>query len=111
MIPGINPKQMERVMKQMGIQSEEIDAEEVIIKTSEKTIKIINPQVTKIRMQGQDSFQITGEVTEEKAKPYSEEDIKFIMEKTKVSEGKAIEALELADGDVAKAIMDLSKEE
>jgi len=32
MIPGINPKKMQQMMKQMGIQQKEINAKQVIIK-------------------------------------------------------------------------------
>ncbi len=64
MIPGINPKQLKQAMKQLGMKQEEIDAKEVIIKTSEKQLVIKNPSVVRINMMGQDSFQITGEVNE-----------------------------------------------
>ena len=36
MIPGINPKQMQKAMKQLGMKQEEIQATEVIIKSPEK---------------------------------------------------------------------------
>ncbi|MCK4335848.1 MAG: nascent polypeptide-associated complex protein, partial [Candidatus Aenigmarchaeota archaeon] len=60
----INPKQMERMMKQMGMQMSQIDAEEVIIKTPDKEIVISNPQVSKVKAMGQETFQITGEISE-----------------------------------------------
>ncbi|MCA9485723.1 MAG: nascent polypeptide-associated complex protein [Nanoarchaeota archaeon] len=87
---------------------EEIPAEEVIIKTSEKTITISNPNVQKITMQGQESFQITGDVSESEAEKFSEEDIKLIIEKTSCSEEEARTALE-ETGDIAEAIMKLSE--
>ena len=43
----INPKQLEKMAKRMGIQSTQIDAEEVIIKTPNKDIVIRNPQVAR----------------------------------------------------------------
>ena len=52
----INPKMLEKAMKQMGIKSEEILAEEVIIKTGDKELVILNPQVTRINMGGQESL-------------------------------------------------------
>ena len=58
MFPGINQKQIEKVMKQMGVKQETIDADEVIIKTPEKNIVVKNPNVVKVNMQGNESFQI-----------------------------------------------------
>jgi len=109
MLPGLNPKKMQAVMKQMGIAQEDIDASRVIIeKTDDSRIIIKNPSVTKIKMQGQETFQVAGEILEETAKvSISEEDIKTIMEKTGKSEGEARTALEKT-GDLANAIMKLS---
>ena len=111
MFPNIDPKKMQAVMKQMGIKQEEIDASRVIIeKENNSRIIIDNPSVTKIKMQGQESFQIAGDVFEEegKAEKFSEEDIKTVMTKTGCSEKKAKEALEKTNGDLAEAIMELS---
>ncbi|VVB82157.1 Nascent polypeptide-associated complex protein [uncultured archaeon] len=106
MIPGINPKQMQAVMKQMGMSQTEIDALRVIIEKSDgNKIVINNPSVVKIKMQGQESFQISGDVAEEVG--FSEEDIKVIMEKTDCSEKEAKKALE-ETGDLAEAILRLS---
>lgn len=97
-------------MKQMGMSQDEISAEKVIIEKSDgSNIIIDNPSVTKINMQGQQSFQIAGQVREETAAPsISEEDIKSVAEKTGKSESEAKEALEKT-GDLAEAILDLSQ--
>ena len=96
-------------MKQMGISQEEIDASRVIIEKQDNTKIIINsPSVTKINMQGQETFQIAGEITEESADKFSQEDIETIMEKTGCTEMQAIEALE-ETGDLAGAILKLSE--
>jgi len=108
MFPGLNPKKMQAVMKQMGISQEEINASRVIIEKPDGKIIIENPSVTKIRMQGQETFQIVGEIHEESEPTISEEDIKTIMEKTGVSEKKARETLEKTD-DLAGAILELSE--
>ena len=106
MIPGINPKQMQAVMKQMGMSQTDIDALRVIIEKSDgNKIVINNPSVTKIKMQGQETFQISGDVSEESG--FSEDDIKVIIEKTKCSEKEAKKALE-ETGDLAEAILKLS---
>jgi len=109
MFPGLNPKKMQAVMKQMGISQDEIDANRVIIETNEKNIIINNPSVVKINMQGQDSFQISGEISEEEAEQdNTEQDIQTIIEKTGCNEEQAKQALEKANGDLAEAILSLS---
>ncbi len=121
---GLNPKKMQAMMKQLGIGQEEIDAERVVIECSDCKIIIEEPSVTKINMQGQESFQITGGVreveknekeeesdgndkTEETDEKKTEEDIKTIIEKTGVSEGEARKTLENANGDLTEAIISL----
>jgi nascent polypeptide-associated complex subunit alpha len=108
MFGGMDKRQMEKMMKQMGIASEEVDAQEVIIKTGGKELVIANPQVTKIKMGGQETFQIAGKVTERTADAFSEDDINMVMEQTGVSEARAKEALK-SEGDLAKAILKLKK--
>ena len=108
---NLNPKKMQAMMKQMGIKQEEIPAERVIIEKSDGKIIIENPSVTKINMQGQESFQISGEVREESGEEETEnteKDIKTIMEKTSCSKEQAEKALKDADGDLAEAILSLS---
>ena len=96
-------------MKQMGISQEEIGASKVIIeKTDNSKIIIKNPSVTKVKMQGQETFQITGEIHEEsEALLVSEDDIKTVMEKTNCTEEQAKQALEKT-GDLVEAILELS---
>lgn len=103
---NLDPKKMQQVMKQMGMSQEEIPASRVIIeKTDDTKLVIENPSVVKIKMQGQESFQITGEVKEESS--ISEDDIKTIIEKTGCTEKQAKKALEKT-GDLAEAILELS---
>ena len=106
---NIDPKKMQAVMKQVGIAQENIPAAKVIIE-KEKGGKIVieNPSVTKIKMQEQESFQITGNISEESQKEeFSENDIKTVIEKTGCTEKQAKQALEKT-GDLAEAIMLLS---
>jgi nascent polypeptide-associated complex subunit alpha len=103
----INPKQLEKMAKKMGIQSTEIDAEEVIIRTKKKEIIITNPQVSKVNMMGQDTFQISGDV-EERDSEFSEEDLRLIIEQTGATPQEAAEALG-ETGDIAQAIVKLKK--
>ena len=107
---NLDPKKMNAMMKQMGINQEEISAERVIIeKTDSSKIIIENPSVVKVKMQGQESFQISGDVSEqEEDEDTSEEDIKTIMEKTGKSRKEAEQALKKT-GDLADAILELSE--
>ncbi len=100
---------MQAVMKQMGIAQDEIPASRVIIEKDDGgKIIISEPSVTKIRMQGQETFQIAGNISEETGEPaISEEDIKTIVEKTNVSEDEARQSLEKT-GDLAESILELS---
>tara|TARA_Y100000031_G_C8201259_1_gene376299 strand:+ start:364 stop:702 length:339 start_codon:yes stop_codon:yes gene_type:complete len=110
MFPGMNPKMMRQAMKKMGMKQEEISANEVIIKQDDKELVIQNPQVTKVNVMGQETYQITGDI-QERAKEVefsiSEDDIKTVMEQASVDEAKAKEALEASKGDLAEAILSL----
>jgi len=106
----MNAKQMKKMMKQMGIEMEEIDAKEVIIKTSSEEIVFKNPSVTKISAKGIETFQIMGSYEVIKLAPQiGEEDVKLVMEQAKVDEETARKALIEANGDIAEAIMKLQK--
>ena len=106
----MNPRKMQQMMKQLGIQQQDIQAEEVIIRGADKNIIIRNPSVQKVNMMGQINFQISGEVHEEAritAPTISEEDILTVMEQASVDRTKAKKALENTNGDLAEAIMNL----
>lgn len=106
---NLNKKQMEMAMKKMGMKTEEIDAEKVIIEAKDRQIVIIDPQVTKIVMGGQETFQVAGQITEEKKEKVTKDDIIFVSEQAKVSEDAAREMLEQTDGNIAEAVMKLKK--
>lgn len=109
MFGGVNPRQMQGMMRKMGISQEDIKAEKVIIEKKDgEKIVITNPSITRIKMQGQISYQIGGEENiETSTVETSEDDIKTIMEKTGCSEEIAKKTLE-ETGDLADAIMELS---
>ena len=104
----INPKQLERAMKQMGMQMSNIEAEEVVIKATDKEIVISNPQVSKVNMMGQETFQITGDVSERPREEVSEEDVDMVADQAGVSREEAKSVLE-ETSDIAEAIMKLKK--
>jgi len=104
----MDPRKMAQLMKQMGIQSKEINARRVVIETDDGNYVISSPQVTEINMQGQVSFQIAGAVKLENA--VSKEDIEMVMKETGCSWEEADGALAQSDGDIAQAIIALKPE-
>ena len=109
MLPGMDPKQMAKMMKQMGIKSEEIDATKVIIELKEGgRLVVFEPEVVQIEMQGNKSYQISGKVHEEQ--DAGEDDIKMVMETAGVSREEAMNALRETGGDIAEAIIHLKGE-
>ncbi len=109
MMPGMSPGKMNALMKQMGIKQEQIDASRVVIEKNDgENIIIDNPQVLKVKMQGNESFQISGDVSvETKEEGFSEEDIKMVMEKTGKGKEEVEQSLEKTQ-DIAETIMELS---
>jgi alpha-NAC-related protein len=103
----MDPKKMQAAMKQMGISQEDISATKVIIEKDDGKIIIENPSIVKMKVQGQESFQISGNVKEE-SEEISEQDIKTVMEKTGTNEEEAKKTLEKT-GDLAEAILELSE--
>ncbi len=117
MFPKMNPKQMAQMMKQLGISTEEILAEKVVIhKKDGSAIEITNPSVTAMDMQGQRNFQISGDVAESSAEEKTpereksaedsfEDDVRLVMEQAKVSRDDAVSALKKSSGNIAEAIV------
>ena len=110
----MNPRKMAQMMKRMGVQQVEIPATEVIIRTPDKELVVIDPQVSKVNMMGQETLQIVGEIHEREISvepEISAEDIKTVMDQASVSEDAAKEAIIENDGDLAAAIMSLQNDE
>lgn len=105
---GMDPKKMQAMMKQLGMNQQEIEASKVIIERSDgNKIVITNPSVAQISFQGKESFQIAGDISEEAG--FSEEDIKSVMEKTGANKETAKKVLEKNNGDLAETILELSQ--
>jgi nascent polypeptide-associated complex subunit alpha len=125
---GMNPQKMQQMMKQMGIDVDEIDAREVVIKREGDTDLVFsNPDVTKMDARGQETYQIIGEpseresaageieadeATEETTETGAEEgipqgDVDIVVQRTGASESEARDALEATGGDLAAAIDEL----
>ena len=109
MFPGMNPREMQKAMKRLGIKQEELDAELVIIKTADKDLVIKNPQVSKVNMMGHETFQIVGEVTEvnKEETEIDEDDIATVVEQTNCTKEDALDALKESNGNLAEAILKL----
>ncbi|MFB6234302.1 MAG: nascent polypeptide-associated complex protein [Halopenitus sp.] len=122
---GMNPRKMKQMMKQMGIDVTEIDANEVVVKTDDEDLVFDAPQVTRMDAQGEMTYQIVGEpesveagaggaadavestegaeeAEEETGIP--EDDINIVAQRAGVPASDAREALEAEDGDLAAAI-------
>ena len=112
MMPNIDPRTLKNMMAKMGMQSEDIDAQKVTIECMDRNIVITSPKITKIVMQGAESFQISGEVSESPKDSnvgITEEDIKFVEEKTGIHDTEKIKkAINEANGNIADAIIALS---
>ncbi len=108
---GLNPRQMKQMMKRMGIRTEDIDADIVIIHGSEREIVIENPEVMKMVMGGQQIFNITGgkirEEEREAAVKIEEDDVELVAQQAEVGKEEARAALKESKGDIAEAIMKL----
>jgi len=123
----MNPRKMKQMMKQMGIDVDEIDAERVVIETSDGDLVFDDAQVTKMDAQGQETYQIVGSPSEvesgsaagaveaadtagepdEADAGIPDEDVALVAERAGVPQSTAREALEDNDGDLAAAIAEL----
>lgn len=115
---GIDPRQMKKAMKSMGITNEMIpDVTEVIIRTRDKEIVITGATVSVISMKGQKSYQIDGTSTERPlgsdpgtGPAFPQEDIDLVMSQTNCDVTKAVEALKATGGLPAEAILKIMTE-
>ncbi len=123
MIPGgpRNPRQMEAMMRRLGMTSEEVPAvEEVVVRTRTEEIVFRAPSVTVLTVQGVRTYQVVGQP---QARPRSaapatagtpaaaapsgppEEDVQLVMDQAHVSREEAVAALASANGAPAEAIL------
>jgi nascent polypeptide-associated complex subunit alpha len=118
---GLDPRKMEQMMKQMGIDVQEIDATEVVIRTPEEELVFTDADVTRMDAQGQATYQIVGEPESREADAGDDEaqiedadipadDVEIVAMRTGASEEDARSALEAVDGDLAAAVERLESE-
>ena len=116
MIPGMNPKQMkqmERQMKRMGMDMKDLPGvKEVIIRFEDKELIISDADVNLMNVMGQKTYQVTGNAVEVEIETeliISDEDIEMVANQANVSKNKAEEALIATNGDLAEAILKLNQ--
>lgn len=122
---GLNPRKMEKLMEQMGVDMEDIDAEEVVIRTSDEELVFDAPEVMRMDARGQETYQIVGspdvrevgagveaaseeddadETEDAGADEIPDADVEIVAQRTGASEAEAREALEETGGDLAAAV-------
>jgi nascent polypeptide-associated complex subunit alpha len=125
---GMNPRKMEQMMSQMGIDLTDIDAEEVIIRTADEELVFHDAEVQRMDAQGQQTYQIVGdpdtrprgegtEAIEAESESesdtggseFSDEDVEIVARRAEVPEERAREVLE-ETGDLAAAVQKLEVE-
>ncbi|MFB6189259.1 MAG: nascent polypeptide-associated complex protein [Halapricum sp.] len=130
---GLNPRKMQQMMEQMGIDMTDIDAEEVIIRTAEEDLVFTDAEVQLMEAQGQKTYQIVGEPetrergsgespSDDGSSPSDDEsadtgssdafdaqDVEIVVQRTGVSEDDARQALADNDGDLAAAVSQLEQ--
>jgi len=122
---GLNSRKMKQMMEQMGIDIEEIDAQEVVITTPDGKLVFTDAEVQKMDAQGQETYQVVGspelregealesdagddagseaaEAADDAGVP--DGDVELVAQRTGASEDAAREALEATDGDLAAAV-------
>ncbi|WP_226021723.1 nascent polypeptide-associated complex protein [Halomicrobium salinisoli] len=120
---GLNPRKMKQMMEQMGIDMEDIDAEEVIIRTPDEELYFDDAEVQLMEAQGQKTYQVVGDPESRErgagesggsdAEAEGEEggdegipddDVELVAMRADVDEDTAREALAETDGDLAAAV-------
>lgn len=115
----MNPKKMKGMLKNMGIDIDELEGvTEVIIRMPDKEIVLNNASVAIMDAHGQRSYQISGDATErplsgaaaEEEKPIEipDSDVDLVAAQTGAKTEDAKAALLEAKGDLAAAILLLS---
>ena len=116
----MNPRKMQKMMEQMGIDMTDIDAEEVIIRTADEELVFTDADVQLMEAQGQKTYQVVGDPesqdrtaesgdadageSDSESGVVDADDVELVAMRTGVDEDAAREALEDNDGDLADAV-------
>ena len=117
---GMNPRKMQKMMEQMGIDMTDIDAQEVVIKTPDEELVFTDAEVQLMEAQGQKTYQVVGDPesrdrdasgndssateSESDSSGVDEDDVELVAMRAGVDEDTAREALVANDGDLADAV-------
>lgn len=112
----IKPRDIDKMMRSMGIHVENIEATEVLIKLSSgDSIMIKDPQVSLMRVGSEEIYQVmgraerlSGPAVEQTYSP-SEEDVSLVALQAGVDTETARKALIETRGDLAEAILKLKE--
>lgn len=121
---GLDPRKMQKMMEQMGIDMDEFDAERVEISLTDGDQLIFDEaEVTKMEARGQSTYMVVGEPdrqegtansgtnstdSEESELTIPQSDIDIVVERTGSNDEEARQALVAEEGDLAAAISRLS---
>ncbi|MDD1724115.1 MAG: nascent polypeptide-associated complex protein [Methanospirillum sp.] len=110
MIPGMNPRKMKQVMKQLGMDVRPVeDVQEIIVKTAKGRYVFDQAEVAIMKMQGVTTWQITGEPRFEEAETViPDDDVALVAGQAGVTADAAKAALVETKGDIAEAILRLA---
>ncbi len=102
---------------QEAMEQEEVKVERVVMELKDGSRLVFErPQVVRMRLMGQEFYQVAGKARREEPEeskeepPFTEEDVKLVAERAGVSEEEARRALEETGGDLAEAIMRLQED-
>ena len=108
---NLRPQDMAKALKRMGIAQVDVPAVEVIMRCEDKDIIIENPQVVKVNMMGQETYQVVGKATERQREiSVSDDDVETVATQTGATKEAAKEAIRKHKGDLAAAILDIKNE-
>jgi len=108
-MPGMNAAKMQGMMKKMGISQTPLNINKVIFEMEDGNLVIDEPSVIRVMMQGQETYQVSGEANKEELESFSSEDVKMVVAQTGKSEDEVVNALEKSEGDIAEAIIELKE--
>nr|WP_319538964.1 nascent polypeptide-associated complex protein [uncultured Methanospirillum sp.] len=110
MIPGMNPRKMKQVMKQLGMDVRPVeDVQEIVVTTPKGRYVFDQAEVAIMKMQGVTTWQITGEPRfEDAVLEIPDDDVSLVAEQANVPMDTARAALEASKGDIADAILKLA---
>ncbi|WP_247007886.1 nascent polypeptide-associated complex protein [Halorientalis litorea] len=121
---GFDPRKMQQMMDQFGIDIDELDVEEVVIRTTEEDLVFHEAEAQRMNAQGQETYMVMGspesvphgeggsgdvadsggDSGDDGASAIPDADVEIVANRAGVSEDDARNALDATDGDLAAAV-------